>query len=79
MAQYVYFDTKIELDTCPDPTEATVGGAILRKSATMFDEMYARLLIAEQTNETIQVLSSAGNCGGTTYFWADNPYIRFGN
>lgn len=75
---YVYFDTKIELDTCPDPSAKTIGGAILRKNQPMFEEMYARLLVAEQSNEEIQVLSSS-SCSGSTYFWVDNPYIRFGN
>lgn len=72
---YVYFDTSISLDSCANPN--TVNGAILRLGAENFDTMYARLLIAEQNNEQIYVLSSAGVC--TAGVWADNPYIRFGN
>jgi len=75
---YVYFDTKIKLDTCANPDLASVGGAILRVTEPNFDMMYARLLIAEQNDETILLLSS-GECGGTNDFWADTPYIRFGN
>jgi len=74
---YVYFDTKISLDSCPNANAKVVQGAILRTNEPNFDEMYARLLIAEQNNETIQVLSSSGTC--TSGVWVETPYIRFGN
>ncbi len=71
---YVYFESKITHSDCADPDAAVAGGATLRKTGS-FDELYARLLIAEQTNQTIQVLSTAGTCNQN--FWVDSPYIRF--
>jgi len=72
---FVYFDTFIAHDDCANSSANVIGGTILRKSDTNFEEVYARILIAEQRDDPIQLFSSTGTC--LSNFWVDGPYIRF--
>ena len=68
---FVYFTEEVDHDICG----ADRAGAILRPSNNLFEEMYARILIAEQNGDPVDVLSTHGTC---TSAFIENPYIRFG-
>ena len=68
---FVYFTEKVDHDLCGSDR----AGLILRPSSNLFEEMYARILVAEQNGDQVDVLSTQGTCSSA---FIENSYIRFG-